>query len=466
LLEKGPFHFVGIGGISMSGIARLLLEQNFQVSGSDIMDSEMLQGLKQSGAKISIGHDPQNVIGAGVVVVSSAIPEDNCELKEAKRLGIPIWQRAQMIARLMEGKKGVAIAGTHGKTTTTSMISLVLEQSGLDPTVLIGGELNDLGGNAKLGNGDLIVTEADESDGSFLFFSPEIAVITNIELDHPDYFSSYKMVLDIFKRFISRVSPQGTLVVCADNPGVKDLLCEYEPQSRVLTFGLEEGFLRGHNSRVFSGGSSSEIFWGEEYLGELNLQVPGFHNIYNALAVMGVGLSLGLDFSLIKKGLENYSGVQRRFEIKGEEQGVKVVDDYAHHPTEIKATIEAARSGNPKKVVAVFQPHRYSRTKYLLQGFVDALKQADRIIITSIYAASEPPIPGISGERLGELLKKEKGEKAVSFYSDMEKIPELLSPELKSGDIVLTLGAGNIHQVGPVLLDLLKIKAKVSSGGA
>ncbi len=456
---QGPFHFVGIGGISMSGIARLLLEKGYQVSGSDLKDSNALDNLRQAGARINTGHEISNLGQARVVVVSAAVPEENCEVQEARRRGIPVWQRAEMIARIMADKKGIAVAGTHGKTTTTSMVSLVLEKYGLDPTVLIGGELNDLGGNAKLGRGEVVVTEADESDGSFLFLSPHIALINNIELDHPDYYSSYQMVLDVFQRFVKKVAPQGQLIMGCDDPGVKELLSKVRPAAPVLTFGCKEGDLQAGEIELASRSSVFNVYFQGRKLGSIKLNVPGRHNVYNALGVVGIGLTLGLNFEGIKMGLEAYQGVQRRFEPVGNSRGLQVIDDYAHHPTEIAATIAAARSENPGRILAIFQPHRFTRTAHFMDKFVQALGQADRVIITPIYAASEEPIPGVSGEKLAELL----GARAV-FCAKMEKIPELIAREMKEGDLLLTLGAGDIHQVGPLVLDYLKSGRAASSG--
>ncbi len=442
----------------MSGIARLLLEKGYQVSGSDLKDSNILDNLRQSGARINTGHDIANLGQARVVVVSAAIPEENCEVQEARRRGIPVWQRAEMIARIMVDKKGIAVAGTHGKTTTTSMVSLVLEKNGLDPTVLIGGELNDLGGNAKLGRGEVVVTEADESDGSFLFFSPHIALITNIELDHPDYFSSYQMVLDVFQRFVKRVGPRGQLIMGWDDPGVKELLSRERPAAPVLTFGCRDGDLQAGEIELAPRASTFKVYYQGRNLGSINLKVPGRHNVYNALGVVGIGLTLGLNFKGIKMGLEAYQGVQRRFEPVGSCRGLQVIDDYAHHPTEIAATIAAARSENPRRILVIFQPHRFSRTAHLMEKFVQTLAMADRVIITPIYAASEKPIPGVSGEKLAELL----GERAV-FCASIEKIPELIAREMKDGDLLLTLGAGDIYRAGPLILDYLQSEEGISA---
>ncbi len=463
LERKGSFHFIGIGGISMSGIARLLLEKGYQVSGSDLKDSDLLQTLRVSGARISIGHDPKNISGAGVVVISSAIPEDNCEVQEARRLGLPVWQRAQMIAKIMENKKGIAIAGTHGKTTTTSMASLLLEKNDFDPTVLIGGELNDLGGNAKLGRGELVVTEADESDGSFLFFSPEIALITNIELDHPDYFSSYQMVLNVFQKFMKKVSPQGKIILCIDDPGIKEAIALETPQTPILSYGLGNGDLQGREVVLNNGGSNFKVFFRGEKLGEINLRVPGKHNVYNSLGVIGIGLTLGLEFPQIKKGLEAYKGVQRRFEEIGLVGGVRIIDDYAHHPTEIEATINAARSTDPNRVLAIFQPHRYSRTSSLQTGFAEALDKADIVIVTSIYSASEKPIPGVSGEKIVNLIKEKGKENKAIYCPKLEDIPKIIGGDLKPGDLVLTLGAGDVFKVGPLLRGFLETQEGVSA---
>lgn len=450
--EKGPFHFIGIGGISMSGIARLLLQLGYSVSGSDLTDSPLLEGLRQYGARIEIGHDPAHLQDARVCVVSSAIPSHNVELKAAQDQGLPVWPRAQMIARLMEKKQGVAIAGTHGKTTTTSMISLLLEHVGMDPTVLIGGELNDLGGNAKLGAGDLLITEADESDGSLLYFHPHMAVITNIELDHPDFYTSQSMLDDVFSRFIDQV--RGPLIVCADDKGIERLLEEKSLSSPVLQYGMKKGDLKVESVEMLPFSSRIVVQYQGKRLGRIHLQVPGIHNINNALAVLGVGLSLGLSFKELKEGLELYVGVQRRFERKGEEDGVLVIDDYAHHPTEIRATLEAAFQCEPNRIIAVFQPHRYSRTYHLIEEFSQAFQRADQVIITSIYGAGEEPIPHVSGEGLARRMQS-NGQNNVTYIDDRKDIAGFLASRRKKGDLILTMGAGDIHKTGTEFLSLM-----------
>ncbi len=457
--RKHSFHLIGIGGISMSGIASLLLEKGHQVSGSDLQDSHLLEALRAKGGRIHIGHDPANIEGDPIVVVSAAVPQDNSEFMAARKKGLTVWQRAQAIAWLMEKKQGIAVAGTHGKTTTTSMIALMLTRAGLDPTVLIGGELNDIGGNARLGSGDMLVTEADESDGSLLFYHPWLGVITNIELDHPDYFQSRQQLLDTFAAFMNRISPDGLLVLCAEDRGIEEIILQEKPSAPLLTFGQEKGDLQAKNVKLLPFSSAADFYLKGKKLGHISLQVPGLHNIYNAMACVCVGLEAGVEIKEIKESLRSYKGVGRRFEILGKTEGIYIVDDYAHHPTEIQATIKAAMECNPGRLFAVFQPHRYSRTKRLLEDFSSAFTNAHEVIITSIYGAGEKPIPDISGEDLARLLKEKQG-KNVLFIPDRKDIAVYLKDVLRSGDLVLTMGAGDIYKTGHELLHLLQHKSR------
>ncbi len=446
-------HFVGIGGISMSGIAEILLRQGHQVSGSDLEDSHLLEGLRRSGAMIYLGHQQGNVAGADLVVRSSAIPLDNPELIAAEEQGIPIIKRAQMIARLMEGKQGIAISGTHGKTTTTSMVSTILTAGRLDPVILIGGELNTIGGNAHLGRGNFFVTEADESDGSFLYFNPQVVVVTNIEMDHHDFYQSNQQLISAFQGFLNNLPEDGKAIVYAEDQLLFSLIDPDDP--RYFTYGIEQGILRAIDIKLLPFGSFFTLVYKETVLGEINLQIPGKHNILNALAAIAVAMTTGLEFGQIKKGIEQYTGVNRRFEKKGLIGDILVVDDYAHHPTEIKETLKAALNTGYERIIAVFQPHRYSRTKFLLREFAQSFDQVDHLIITDIYGAGEKPIPGVSSEELARLIAKNKGNR-VDFIAHLEDIVNYLPEIIKSRDLIITIGAGDVYRAGELLLERMK----------
>ncbi len=454
-MSKKTYHFIGIGGISMSGIARLLLEQGHYVSGSDLKDSPLLNQLRKMGAKIFIGHKRSNVGNAEFVVITSAIPSDNLELQEAIMRGIPILQRAQMIAALMENKKGIAIAGTHGKTTTTSMVSQMLEYTGLDPTVLVGGEVNDIGGNARLGNGELLLTEADESDGSFLFLKPIYAVVTNVEFEHHNFYSSRKAMLDYFQKFIFGLPQDGKLIMCADDEGVCDLLAMGEPVSPPILYGIHKGEVRAKNVELLPFASRFDVYRNDRCLGSLLMKLPGEHNVYNSLATVVLGLTLGLDFKAIKAALENYTGVHRRFEVINDINGIFIVDDYAHHPTEIKATLKAAKECGPQRIITMFQPHRFSRTKHLFDEFAASFGLADEIIITGVFSANEKPIAGFSGFDLASKIE-ERERKKVYYFDDKSDAARYVSTIAKPGDMVLTMGAGDIYKAGTELLSFLE----------
>lgn len=459
-MKKGPYHFIGIGGISMSGIARLLLQQGYQVSGSDLKDSPRLEKLRKMGAKINIGHKEENLGEAEIVVVSSAIPSHNVEYRKALAQKIPIWQRAQMIAELMAKKEGIAIAGTHGKTTTTSMASLLLEYNDFDPTVLVGGEINDIGGNAKLGQGKYLLTEADESDGSFLFYEPQYALVTNIEYEHHNFYESREVMLDYFKKFIEKLPPEGCFVFNADDKGIQDLLKIFTPSVRTISFGFKTGDLQARDIKLMAFAAEFDVYWQEEKLGTIRMKVPGEHNVYNALATISLGLALQIEFDAVKRALESYKGVQRRFEVIGMEEGVILVDDYAHHPTEILATLQAARACGPERIIAVFQPHRYSRTKYLFEEFSEAFSEADEIIISKIFAADEEPLVGFSGRDLAARIAEKRGQ-LVHYYDDLNHVAKYLFSTLKTGDLLLTLGAGDVYKVAYEFLSLVANSKKV-----
>jgi len=450
-------HFIGIGGAGMSGLAGILLEAGLQVSGSDVKESRITKRLRARGALVRFVHEEENLGNSDLVVFSSAIPFNNPELRMAREQGIRLLSRGEMLAELMKGKKGIAIAGTHGKTTTTSMAALILCEADLDPTMIIGGEVNDLGGSAKLGEGEYLVAEADESDGSFLKLFPELAVITNIEADHLDYYAGLEAVIDAFEKFVKNISPGGSLILCADCPNARKMLERSEPGMEILTYGLDEGADLGVKHLCMGeSGSRYEVFYRERRLGEVRLTVPGKHNVRNSLAAIGVGLKVGTDFSRMRSSLEKFPGVQRRFEIKGDLKDIMVVDDYAHHPTEIKATLEAALSKRKGRIIAVFQPHRYSRTKFLKEEFAVAVQGTDFLVLTEIYAAGEKSLPGISGRDIFEAIRK-RGQKEVKFIPDKSGIADYLMSILRPGDMVITMGAGDIGTVAEEIVERLKV---------
>jgi len=443
-------HFVGIGGAGMSGIAEVLHNMGYLVTGSDLKSSETTRHLEELGIHVAIGHRPEHVQGADVVVRSSAVGLENPEVVAARQQLIPVIPRAEMLAELMRLKYGVAVAGTHGKTTTTSMVATVLTKGGLDPTVVIGGRLGSLGANAKLGRGDFLVAEADESDGSFLRLSPSIAVVTTIDAEHLDYYRDLEDIREAFLHFINKVPFYGLAVLCLDQENIQALLPRVE--KRFITYGLRsQADITAKEIHLQGMGSEFTLVLRHESLGKFRLRVPGIHNVSNALAAVAVGLDLDIGLEAIREALEEFTGVDRRFQIKGEVRGVLVVDDYAHHPAEIQATLNAAKDGFGRRVVAIFQPHRYTRTKFLLQEFWTAFYQADLLVVTEIYAAGEPIIPGVSGRQIAEGALQH-GHRNVTFIPDKEATPEFLFPELQPGDMVITMGAGDIWKVGEELL--------------
>ena len=452
-IEK--IHFVGIGGIGMSGIAEVLLNLGYKVSGSDLRGSETTERLAALGAEIGIGHQAETLQNVDVVVISSAVNDDNPEVVEARRLHVPVIPRAEMLAELMRMKYGIAIAGTHGKTTTTSMAASILGHAGIDPTIVIGGKLNAIGTNARLGQGKFLLAEADESDGSFLVLSPTIAVVTNIDADHLDHYSGIDEIKETFVEFINRVPFYGLAVLCLDDPNIRDVLPLVK--KRYLTYGLSaQADIRATHVR-HNGFMTSFVAHYKGYrLGEISFPMPGPHNVLNAMACIGVALELDIPFIAIQEGFARFGGVGRRFQVKGELGGIMVVDDYGHHPAEIKATLAAARQGWPeRRIVAAFQPHRYSRTHELFTDFVAAFSDADVLILTDVYAAGEQPIEGATSERLARELRRH-GQKDVTWLADREKIPGQLAGIVREGDIVITLGAGNIWQQGEALVKLLQ----------
>ncbi len=461
--ESGALlHFVGIGGIGMSGIAEVFLNQGYRVSGSDVSDSESVRRLRTLGAKIAIGHSEGNVRGARVVVVSSAIRRDNPEVVEARKLRIPVIPRAEMLAELMRGKVGIAVAGTHGKTTTTSMIASVLTHAGLDPTLVIGGRVDSLGGNAKLGQGDYVVAEADESDGSFLHLPATFGVVTNVDNDHLDHFGNIQRVEDAFVEFVAKLPFYGVAAVCGEDPGVCRILGRLTKPA--VTYGLSERWdLWGSKVEPEGMGTRFEVHWRDatgkrERLGGAVIHVPGVHNVLNALASIAIGRALGLSFASSVEGLASFRGVKRRFEIRWQDNArrMAVVDDYGHHPTEIAATLAAARSvwvepgGSrlTRRVLVAFQPHRFTRTLHCRDGFMSAFRDADRVWISDIYAAGEEPIDGVSAQGLADdLARTAVAGQDIVYSGSLEETRDRLLQVAKDGDLVLCLGAGSITRL-------------------
>jgi UDP-N-acetylmuramate--alanine ligase len=443
-------HFVGIGGIGMSGIAELLLNLGYQVSGSDLRRSPITDRLAALGGTIHIGHSAAHVAGTNVVIISSAVRSDNVEVVEAKRLQIPVIPRAEMLAELMRLKYGVAVAGSHGKTTTTSMIATVLVNGGFDPTAVIGGRLNAFGSNAKLGKGDFLVAEADESDGSFLKLSPAIAVVTNIDREHLDHYENLSEIQAAFVAFVNKVPFYGAAVLCLDDPNVQAIIPQIE--RRIVTYGTSNQADLVASHVEFQGfGTSCQVRRKGNLLGALHLRIPGEHGILNSLAAVVTGLELEIPFEKIAAALASFQNADRRFQVKGRKENVLVVDDYGHHPTEIVATLSAARRCCDRRIVAVFQPHRYTRTKALEEDFARSFYHADVLLVLPIYAASEEPIPGITAERLVDQLKK-FGHRDVTYAPDFACTLELLKAKLQEGDLLLTLGAGDVWKVGEEFL--------------
>ncbi|OGQ91247.1 MAG: UDP-N-acetylmuramate--L-alanine ligase [Desulfobacula sp. RIFOXYA12_FULL_46_16] len=447
-------HFVGIGGIGMSGIAELLLNLGYQVSGSDLKLSHITKRLESKGAVIYQGHRKEQVEGANVVVTSSAVSKENPEVVRAKEISVPIIPRAEMLAELMRIKYSIAVSGAHGKTSTTSMVAQILNTAGLDPTVVIGGLLKGLDTNALHGKGDYIVAEADESDGSFLKYSPAIAVVTNIDLEHLDFYKDIEDIKDKFVQFINSVPFYGLAILCLDNEHIQDILPRIKV--RYTTFGMSaQSDLQAREISFQGTQSNFTVFRHEKKLGEISLNLAGKHNVSNALAGIAAGLELNLSFKTIKKALEQIEGVKRRLEVKGEKKGILVVDDYGHHPTEILATLTAIRECyKARRLIVAFQPHRYTRTQGLFQEFTRSFYQSDILIVLPIYAASEKEIEGVDAQSLCEAIK-EHGHKDVSHAPDFTQALSIITHKAKKGDMVLTLGAGDIYTLGEKLLDIL-----------
>jgi UDP-N-acetylmuramate--alanine ligase len=452
-------HFVGIGGIGMSGIAEILLDQNFKVSGSDKALSEVTDRLQNLGAEIFEGHSPQNIKDdVDALVYSSAVTFDNPEVIEAKRRKIPIIRRAEMLAEVMRLKYGIGIAGTHGKTTTTSMISLVLLEGGLDPTVIVGGMLHGFGGsNARLGKGDYIVVEADEFDRSFLSIAPTIAVLTTLETDHLDCYRDLEDIKSAFVQFATKVPFYGFVVLCLDEPALQDIMLQMS-HKKIITYGLNpQADLQA--AEIFYKEDTSKFTLIKENieLGQITLQTAGKHNVLNALAAIAVGLELNIQFEKVKSGIEKFTGVYRRWDKKGEVNGITVYDDYAHHPTECKATLSGVKSGWRRRVVCVFQPHLYSRTRDFYEDFGKSFLLADLLVVTDVYPAREEPVQGITGELIANAAKQ-FGHKEVHYVQDKKNVSDYLLKIVKRGDIVITMGAGDITKFANEFLNKMKEK--------
>ncbi len=444
-------HFVGIGGIGMSGIAEILINQGFSVSGSDMNQSQNTDYLKNLGAKIFIGHYPENIKDAEVVVYSSAVKvNDNPETKAAFEKKIPVIRRAEMLAEVSRLNYNISVSGTHGKTTTTSMIGLILIEAGIDPTVIVGGRLKDLGGtNARLGHGKWTVLEADEYDRSFLQLTPTLAIVNNMELEHLDIYADYDDLKETFAEFANKVPFYGKICLGLDDPGIRDLLPMLN--KRYVTYGLSRhSDIRAANISHSGRSSSFTVFEHGKELGEVTINIPGEHNVKNALAAITSARELNIDFEIIAKALSQFNGVFRRFEIKGEKQGITIIDDYAHHPSEVSSTLKAARDAWDRRVVCIFQPHTYTRTKALASDFGKSFDDADVLIVTDVYAARELPIEGISGKTIADAAS-DAGHKSVQYLPDFDTLFQNIKPLLKEGDIVLTVGAGNIWKISDLL---------------
>jgi len=447
-------HFVGIGGIGMSGIAEVLLNLGYTVSGSDLKSSETTEHLSALGATIFRGHSASNLAAVDVVVTSTAVRPDNPEVLEANRRVVPVIPRAEMLAELLKMKVSIAISGSHGKTTTTSMIATVMASGGLDPTMVIGGKLGSIGSNARMGHGEFIVAEADESDGSFLKLSPHLAVITNIDREHLDFYRGIEDIKAAFLQFANIVPFYGSVVLCQDDPHVKTILPDIK--RKTITYGLEPAAdYRAEGIRFAGTATEYALYYRSECLGTVTLSVPGLFNVYNSLATVAVARELDMTFPAIQEGLKSYIGVGRRLEVKGQMAGVTVVDDYGHHPTEISATLAAARQVWKNRMIVVFQPHRYTRTQALFREFLGAFTEADLLILTDIYPASEDPIDGVTSEALCDGIRSFT-HRDVLYIPDFNNITDYLLSVVQPEDVVITQGAGSVNQVGMALLSRLK----------
>lgn len=444
-------HFVGIGGIGMSGIAEILHNLGYEVTGSDLRESDTTARLRSMGVKVAIGHHGENVDDAHVVVISSAVSMENPEVRAARERAIPVIPRAEMLAELGRLKYGILVAGAHGKTTTTSLIATVLGEGGLDPTVVIGGKLKALGSNAKLGQGDFLVAEADESDGSFLKLNPTIAVVTNIDREHMEYFRDMERLTGAFLAFANKIPFYGTAIVCAENAHVREIIPRIE--RKVITYGFSShADIRAQDVTHSGQKMGFEVVVRGKSLGRFVVPIPGTHNVLNSLAAIGVSLELHVPHYVVRKALANFGGIQRRFELKGEAGGIRIFDDYGHHPAEVRAVLKAARECfNGNRLVVVFQPHRYTRTKDLMDEFAGSFGAADRLYLMDIYPAGEKPIEGVSSRAL--LARAEEcGQRNMTYHSDRAEMLGTLLDSLRPGDVVITLGAGDVHKIGETLL--------------
>jgi UDP-N-acetylmuramate--alanine ligase len=451
-------HFIGIGGTGMSAIASVLLARGYSVSGSDLRESEATRRLASLGAQIRIGHAPEHVEVGQVVVISRAVPDENVEIQAALRQGLPIMHRAQMLASLMEGKRGITVVGTHGKTTTTSMIGMILEKAGRDPTIVIGGEVDDFGGNARAGGGPDLVAEVDESDGSLLWISPHVALATCLDAtDHLDYYGSEARLLETFRLFLNSVPAEGFAAICIDTPAGRELSSSIRP--RVATYGLEGG--ASYTARIIEmegRRTVCEARRGESILGRITLRIPGSYNVQNALGALAVAMEIEIPFRVCADALGAFHGVQRRFTVRGDVGGVLVVDDYAHNPTKVRSLLESVRRGWPRsRLIAVFQPHRYSRTRTVGEQFGQSFDCADEVIITDIYAADEAPIPGVDA---GIIVRAVGARRPVRFIADPAQVAGQLEGHVRPGDLVLTIGAGDVWKVAEDLVTRLRRRAE------
>ncbi len=452
-------HFTGIGGIGMSGIAEVLLNLGYEISGSDLKLSPITERLASMGAQVYEGHAASNVTGARALVVSSAVDEANPEVVEARRLQIPVIPRGELLAELMRLKYGIAVAGSHGKTTTTSITATILSHAGLDPTVVVGGRVSTMGGsNARVGHGEILLVESDESDGSFLKLAPIVAVVTNIDREHLDHYPSLDAILQAFMEFVNKVPFYGAVIACLDDPNVQSILPAI--RRRTVTYGAAAQ-ADVEASEIACGEFSSEfrVRYRQCDLGRFRLRVPGRHNVLNATAALAVAMELEVKPAVIRDALETFRGVDRRFQIRGKERGITVVDDYGHHPTEIRATLEGARLCGFRRIHVLFQPHRFTRTFHLMDEFAHAFHQADSVFVMDIYAASEKPIAGVTAEALTERIRQ-FGHRGVEYVGAMDRGVDALCAVAKEGDAVLTLGAGSVWQAGEKVLERLRAASK------
>ena len=447
-------HFVGIGGAGMSALAKILVEKGYNVSGSDVKESVMTGILRDLGAKVFIGQRAENVQDTEAIVVSSAIRENNPEVVEAKRLGLKRLHRSDVNAFLINNSKGIAVAGAHGKTTTTSMLGVSLDYEGVSPSIIIGGEVDYLGSNAKLGKSDYLVSEADESDGTFLKYYPYIGIVTNVENDHMDHYGTMENIIKAFTQFLNQIREDGWGVVCFDNENIRNIVKNVN--RKIVSYAIDhEADYVAANIKADASGTSFDVIHEGENLGTVKLNVPGRHNVLNAMACVVTGITLGQSVAQMAEGLTMFNGAKRRFQTKGKAQGVWVVDDYAHHPTEIATTLKAARQTQPKRLVCAFQPHRYSRTQLLQKEYGSCFRDADLLVLTDVYSAGEDPIPGIDGELLVKEVAEQTGQRTV-YIKDKKEIAAYLKSIAQEGDLIMTMGAGDIVKCGEELVELLK----------